>query len=166
MLKWLITLVDPQIEDYLAIPDSSFHNGQLIVKKHIYNTILSNSTVENFPKSLKQYDTVIVMNVLVYALNAFDYLETLHSKLKINGILIFHDRWFDNWVKSSKCKTAGYYTNVLQVSKPILDHFLSFYELQPFLSTNQTDFQIMRSRDWCGWKDDERGYWAVVKKIK
>ena len=65
-----------------------------------------------------------MMNVLVYSLDAFEFLETIHHSLKVGGLLIFHDRWFSNIAVSSTCKTAGFFTNVLQVSKGLLDHFL------------------------------------------
>lgn len=112
----------------------------------------------------KQFDTVVVMNVLVYSRDAFDFLETVYGSLRPGGLLIFHDRWFLDTVKSSECKTAGFEVNMIEVSKTLLDHFLSKFQHRPFLSTEQTELQIMRSRDWCGWKDDEQGYWAAVTK--
>ena len=47
----------------------------------------------------------------------------------------------------------------------ILDFNLSFYDTQPFLSTEQTEGQKMRSGYWCQGLDDERGYWAAVRKL-
>lgn len=166
-----VTLVDPQIDDYITIRGCTYHSGVFQVQNKRYPTILNNTTVEKFGASqkqqglLNQYDTVIMMNVLVYSLDAIEFLETLHYSLKKNGLLIFHDRWFNDSIKSSNCKTAGFFTNVLQVSEKMLSHFLSFYDVKPFISTKQTEGQILRSSHWCGWQDDEMGYWAAVRKL-
>lgn len=77
----------------------------------------------------QKYDTVIVMNVLVYALDAFEFLSTVHNALKPGGLLLFHDRYFDNWAKSSKCKTAGFTVNVLQVTSIFEAVVLKLYSI-------------------------------------
>jgi hypothetical protein len=166
-----VTLIDPQVDDYITIRGCTYHSGVFQVNGQRYKTHLNNTTVEKFGAAQRaaglthRYDTVIMLNVLVYSLDAFDFLTTLHESLKPGGLLIFHDRWFSDIVKSSRCKTAGFFTNVLQVSKLLLDHFLSFYDTQPFLSTEQTEGQKMRSGYWCQGLDDERGYWAAVRKL-
>lgn len=166
-----VTLIDPQVDDYIKIRGCTYHSGVFQVGGRRYKTHLNNTTVEKFGAWQRaqglthRFDTVVMMNVLVYSLDAFDFLETLHESLKLGGLLIFHDRWFSDILKSHRCKTAGFFTNVLQVSKTVLDHFLSFYDTQPFLSTEQTEGQKMRSGYWCQGLDDERGYWAAVRKI-
>jgi hypothetical protein len=179
-----VTLVDPQIFDYRSIAASSFASGKLVVPARQamatassassssslpppgYPTVLSNLTVEEFSRHLggKQYDTVVMMNVLVYARNALEFLSSLHASLKVGGTLIFHDRWFADSVTSSQCKTAGFSIHIIQVRKPLLDHFLSHYSAGPLLSSRQTAGQLDRSKNWCKWKDDEMGYWAIVRK--
>jgi len=164
-----VTLVDPQIYDYKEIPASSYFSGKLEVPfRKPYETTLSNLTVEAFGKQLKgrQYDTVVMMNVLVYARNALDFLTTLHASLKVGGTLIFHDRWFQDSVVSSNCRTAGFAMHIIQVRKNVLEHLLSHFENTPFLSEKQTKGQLDRSKNWCKWKDDEMGFWAIVKKRK
>ena len=165
-----VTLVDPMIKDYQKIARCSFGNGTLL---GIMNTTLVPSTVESYGARFAggggssgrnssgsgsgsgsgsvavggrvwpQYDTVIDMNVLVYAQDAFKFLETLHRSLKVGGLLVFHERWFENHVKSSKCKVSGFEVNVIQVGKTLLDHFLSHYSRAPFYSTNQTRDQVL-----------------------
>jgi hypothetical protein len=191
-----ITLVDPQIDDYKKIDASSYYSGNLKIPaippvtndssgsrsgsgygsvegipQRTYPTKLSNLTVEEYGKINKneynKYDTVIMMNVLVYAQNAIDFLNTLHKTLKLGGILIFHDRWFSDSVSSSHCKTAGFAMHIIQVKQNLLKHFFdSSFTKEPLLSTAQTEGQIDRSKNWCKWKDDEMGYWAILRKIK
>ena len=113
---------------------------------------LSNLTVETYhiAHSGVQYDTVVMMNVLVYSQNAFLFLQTLYDMLKPGGLLIFHERWFKDSPKSSRCNTAGFFTNILQVSKGLLDHFLTAFPDKLFFSTNYTENQIRRMHHWCG----------------
>jgi hypothetical protein len=162
-----VVLVDPRINDYKTIPACTYGSGQFMVNGISYHTELSTSPVEVFDTdkpARRQFDTVICMNVLVYAQNAYKFLETLYKSVKPGGLLIFHDRWFDNVPKSSTCKMAGFLVNILEVKKVVLDHFLSFFDDKPFLSTNQTHNQMRRSRDWCLNLDKEQGYWAALRK--
>eukprot|EP01039_Chlorochromonas_danica_P000649 gene649-704_t len=168
-----VTLLDPLIYHYQTIKHCPYYNGQFTVNNTVYPTILSNLSIEAFGTTLASrpledlYDTVILMNVIVYAQNALKILETIYSALKPNGLLIFHDRYFDNWIHSSKCKTAGFIVNIQQVSQTVLQHFLdSAFSREPFFNTNQTKEQIERSRDWCKWSDDEKAYFVIVRKVK
>ena len=70
------------------------------------------------PAAFEQFDTVIVMNVLVYSRNAFEFLETLYRTLKPGGLLIFHDRYFDDPVKSSRCVSVS----LLPIFFPLATH--------------------------------------------
>ena len=108
-----ITLVEPQIHDYRKIQGCSYQHGHLLGLP----TTLVAKPVEDFGKeNTIQFDTIIDMNVLVYVQDALSYLTTLYNSLKMYGILIFHERWFNDSVKSSKCKSAGYNHNVIIIT--------------------------------------------------
>lgn len=114
------TLVDPQINVYKKIIGCSYSSGKLLN----LNTTLYSKTTEDLNDSgslaSESFDTVIHMNVLVYARDAFVYLHTLYRILKPGGLLLFHERYFENHVVSSTCKTAGFDINIIQVSKKLL----------------------------------------------
>jgi len=157
-----ITLVEPQIHEYRKIQGCSYQHGHLLGLP----TKLVAKTVEDFGKeNTIQFDTIIDMNVLVYVQDALVYLTTLYNSLKMNGTLIFHERWFPDSVRSSKCTRAGYNHNVIQVRKELLDHFLSKFSTDIFINTNQSVHQIHRSKAWCKWQDDEMAYFVIAKKI-
>lgn len=157
-----ITLVDPQLNIYKTIAGCSYASGSLLNLK----TTLHSATTEEIADSLatESFDTVIHMNVLVYVRDAFKYLETMYRILKPGGMLLFHERWFDNPVVSSTCRTAGFDINIIQVTKKLLEHFLSFFDKEPYYSEEQTKYMISRSKEWCNWKDDETAFFVAVRK--
>ena len=113
-----------------------------------------------------QYDTVIVMNVLVYSRNAFQFLETIYRTLKPGGLLLFHDRYFDNIEQSSTCKMSGFITHMIQVRSNFIEYFLSseFFEQLPYKNTTQNEHQKRRNREWCPNLDDEKGTFVALRK--
>ena len=97
-----VTLVDPLIWPYGKLEGCSYQGGTLKVNGTAYPTTLFNTSTETFGKghgkkeflirplnyvvpNASQFDTVIVMNVLVYSNNAFEFLETLHRVLAGEG---------------------------------------------------------------------------------
>jgi SAM-dependent methyltransferase len=167
---------------------SYFHSepnhGRLKVNQTFYPTTLVNTSVEAFghkllgdgvlnikdldyvPEGVELYDTVIVMNVMVYSRNAFQFLETLYRTLKPGGLLFFHDRFFDNLESSSHCKMAGFLTHMIQVRSEFIEYFLSeeFFEHVPYYNTTQNEDQRRRGREWCPGNDVELGVFAALRK--
>ena len=167
-----IVLLDPMLPNYKKIQSCPFQSGSLEVNGKSYKTKLEATTVEEFGRLNKlketpqQYDTVICMNVLVYARNAFKFLETLYHSVKPGGLLLFHDRWFEDPATSSQCRMSGFLVNIIQVKKIMLDHFLSKFELASgYVNTNQTAGQRFRQQNWCP-RDNERAYFVAVRKPK
>ena len=163
-----VTLVEPLLNGYMEINGCSYHTGSLVVNGRSLPTSLSNLTAEQFGvTNSKQYDTVIIMNVAGYALNLFTLLQALYDATKPNGILIFHERYYLNYLQSSNCNAASFRGNyIIMPTKGLMDHFLSFYGREPYYSLNQTKEAVSRSKDWCRWLDDELSYWACVRKNK
>jgi SAM-dependent methyltransferase len=159
--------VDTQVDDYRKIESSTYSTGEFVVFEKSYKTVLSNLSAEAFGQTISEgaFDTVIMMNVLVYSQDALAFLTTIHKALRPGGMLLFHDRYFPDPVTSSKCKFVGFAMNIIEVNQPVLEHFLSFFSKEPYFSTRQTAGQIHRSKAWCHWLDDEVGYWVAVRKL-
>ena len=115
-----------------AYPTTLFNTSETFGKRYLGEGVLNKTPLNYVVPNASQFDTVIVMNVLVYSNNAFEFLETLHRVLTPGGLLLFHDRYFLNMVQSSKCKTAGFQSHMIQVVKPFLEHFFSFFETEPY----------------------------------
>lgn len=168
-----VTLVDPLLDHYKTVARCPYATGSLKINDTSYPTTLVNTSIEVFGEKMLvgqqlqgTYDTVILMNVLVYAQDALKILEIMYASLKMGGLLLFHDRFFEDSVRSSRCKTAGFIVNVLQVSKGLLDHFLDHFSHEPFFNANQTAEQLSRSVNWCLRQDNEVGYFVAVRKDK
>lgn len=170
-----VTLVDPLMEHYLQISRVTYRRpGSLSINETDYPAVLHLMTIERFhdevllPQNLEgAFDTVILMNVIVYAQDAFKIMETMYRALKMGGLLIFHDRYFEDVVKNSRCKMSGFYTNVIEIPKFLLDHFInSGFSRKPFFFGNQTEEQKYRSANWCLWLDSEIGYFTVITKTQ
>lgn len=72
----------------------------------------------------KQYDTLISINVLEHVQDAFQYLANLFTTLRSGGLLIFHDRYYDD-----ASITNGDLFHPVRIKKVVLDHFLSGFEI-------------------------------------
>tara|TARA_B110000090_G_C13368567_1_gene441056 strand:- start:740 stop:1927 length:1188 start_codon:yes stop_codon:yes gene_type:complete len=182
-----VTLVDPLLTNYARLEGCSYADGNLIIKGKPYETKLINTSVEVFghdflgpdvllkkslsyaPENVILYDTVVVMNVLVYSRNAFEFLETVYRSLKPGGLLIFHDRWFDDVMpieRSTRCKMSGFLQHMIQVRKDFLQYFLGeeFFEQAPYHNSTRNEHQLFRMREWCPNMDDERAYFVALRK--
>ncbi len=64
------------------------------------------------------------------------------------GLLIFHDRWFDNIAVSSTCKPSDFYRDLIQLKRPVLSltHLLTHlltHSLTHLLTHSLTYFRYL-----------------------
>jgi len=156
-----VVLVDPLIYDYKKIPGCTYEKGSFLG----YRAELVSSGIECFRSlSEEKFDTVIMINVLEYGVDALKILTTLYDSLKVKGLLIFQERWYEDSVKSSKCITYDH--DPIQVRKPLLEHFLSHFEDRLFFNSDKTEVQRARGEKGCRYLDDEREFTVVARKVK
>ena len=156
-----VTLVDPLINIYPTIEGCTYSSGRL---EGLKTTLVSSTTEQYGEVSNKQFDTVIAINVLVYAKNALEFLNTIHKSLKIGGLLIFQERIFDDRHLSVECE-GWHKLNVIQIRYPLMAHFLSHYTLEPFISTKESEGQKLRFQQYGSCQKDFT-YWVALRKIK
>lgn len=183
-----ITLVDPLLWPYGKLDGCTYQGGVFKInstsksypttlyntsvekwgERHFGESVLLQTPIDYLPANVtitQQYDTVIVMNTLVYSNNAFKFLETVYRSLKPGGLLLFHDRYFEDiGMAASRCKMLDFTHICLGVKKPLIEHFLSFFTTTPFFNTEQNERQKFRSREWCPGHDQELGYFVAVRK--
>jgi len=71
------------------------------------------------------YDTLISINVIEHVQDAFKYFNSLYHALKPNGLLIFHDRYYDD----EKSIVGGDHYHPIRIKRIVLDKFLSFFNI-------------------------------------
>lgn len=90
-----ITLVDPLIDEYYnSNPYCTYKNDVLLGHK----VIRVNATAEDFraPEG-KQFDTIVLINMIEHVRNAFLAYQNIFSTLKEGGVVIFHERFWPNY---------------------------------------------------------------------
>ena len=125
-----LTLSDPNVRAYMTqVKECSYKNGTLIGFDHIPTTILGLKSEEmySFPNT---FDTILMINVLEHTQNAYQILQNLYNALKINGILIFAERWWDHLYeeKSYQIDTLHPIRIKFYVWKWFTDHFIALYD--------------------------------------
>jgi SAM-dependent methyltransferase len=176
-----IHLSDPIQDQYVTIEGCTyFQKNAFEVNKRKYPTVLHNLATEDWGKWARQeriekndpahltFDTVIFVNSLPYHKDAVETLTTLFEATKPGGLLIFSDRWYENWISSSTCGAFAFNVNPVQVSKLMIYHFLSKFHGEPFLSFQPT-FEQQHASEWhCFGQvvDFEPGMYVAVTKLQ
>ena len=95
------------------------------------------------------YDTLISINVIEHVQDAFKYFSSLYHALKPNGLLIFHDRYYED----EKSLAGGDHYHPIRIKRIVLDKFLSLFTI---IYNNCT-------ANYNGRKN-EFGYYVIAKK--
>mmetsp|Transcript_21399 Transcript_21399/g.50876 ORF Transcript_21399/g.50876 Transcript_21399/m.50876 type:complete len:413 (-) Transcript_21399:165-1403(-) len=87
-----------------------------------------------------QYDTLVSINVIEHVQNAYSYLTGLHRALKPGGLLIYHDRFFDD-PNEGNCVLGVNHYHPIRITRMVLDMFLDQFE-EIFRSTEPTSRMV------------------------
>lgn len=131
-----ITLLDPLIDEYVNHPNCIYKNKTI---NGIPINII-NSPIESFDTD-ELFDVVIIINVLEHCYNVDMIFEKIFKILKVGGILIFSDVYFDD------VKTILY--NIYDAGHPIK---VSKGKIESFIKRFETifdkRFHKLYSQDW------------------
>lgn len=96
----------------------------------------------------QQFDTLISINVIEHVQDAFTYLAQLYHSLRSGGLLILHERYYDN-----HGLLQGDRYHPVRIKRPVLDHFLSGFEILFNNCSASYDGRV-----------GEQGYYIIAKK--
>jgi len=135
LLKWTGNAVasDSRRDEYHAFPVTVESNG---------GELLSTGAI-------KQYDTLVSINVLEHVQDAFAYLTGLYLSLRKGGLLIFHERYYDD-----KSILDGDKYHPVRIKRLVLDIFLRGFEI---LFNNCSAHYDGRPL--------EKGYYVIASKL-
>ena len=129
--------------------------GEILTKNH-FSSIPLSTTIESqslnkteIKENIAQYDTVISINVIEHTQDVLKYLTGLYLSLKDNGLLIFHERYYNDHEISN-----GDVYHPIRIKRIILDRFLMGFDI---LFNNC-------SANYEG-RIGEEGYYVIARKL-
>jgi SAM-dependent methyltransferase len=125
-----ITLLDPGIEGYLKdVPTVAYKDKKL----RGHDVTLLSVGAEALSQT-NAFDTVVFINMLEHVEDAFQVLTNTHRALRVGGLLIFAERWWDHYKfetpvsSDGKDGQADHLLHPIRVKRLVLEHFLSHFE--------------------------------------
>ena len=118
-----ITLWEPGVNFYIQnTPTCAYKNGFLGNR----SAILVQAGAEDlvFPE---MFDSLMMINVLEHTRNIFVILHNIYTTLKPGGLLIFNDRWWNDFNHRKTIDLDMLY-HPIRCYREVFDHFLSFFE--------------------------------------
>ena len=121
-----ITLADPLMLFYHKhVPSCPYRDGSLLGHP---TSFIATGAEDLFLQGV--YDTVIMMNVLEHVQDALQVLHNLHAAVRIGGVLVFSERWYDaKWLAyETSGKPFWDVLHPVNVKRAVLDTLLDHYE--------------------------------------
>mmetsp|Transcript_19950 Transcript_19950/g.20062 ORF Transcript_19950/g.20062 Transcript_19950/m.20062 type:complete len:99 (+) Transcript_19950:1-297(+) len=98
---------------------------------------------------MKQYDTLISINVLEHVQDAFSYMTGLYLSLRKGGLLILHERYYND-----RTVLDGDKYHPIRIKRVVLDFFLEGFEI--IFNNCSAHYEGRRG---------EKGYYVVATKL-
>jgi hypothetical protein len=157
-----ITLIEPNALNYMKLNNCAYRGGHLrghpvsiisktieiVMKTRRQNKFLSNST--------EYYSVLISINVVEHVSDALEYFRGLYDLLEDNGLIIFHERWYDYPQQGDCVLDSAENLHPIRITKWMIETFLNQFETL-YINFNKTSRQI-RSRCL------ERGVYFIGRK--
>lgn len=115
-----VTLLDPLLDRYFDQPHCSYKSKKLSG----FDVSCINGRLEDID-FVEMFDTAIMINVIEHCLDAIKALSNYTKLLKVGGIAIFHERYWDRF-DPNKMYDIGH---PIRVKKFILDEFKKQFEM-------------------------------------
>jgi hypothetical protein len=153
-----LTVWEPSAERYMKeVPTCSYKNSKLARYGNFkgvhddFEVIINSKGGELLGNNSEyiQYDTLISINVIEHVQDAFKYFTGLYKSIKTGGLLIFHDRYYDD-----DTVVGGDHYHPIRIKKSVIDRFLSGFNI---IYNNCTAHYDNRK--------NEKGYYVVARKL-
>jgi SAM-dependent methyltransferase len=90
-------------------------------------TVIINAGAEHLDLMVDVVDTLMIVNVLEHVQNVITILRNVYNALKVGGILIFNDRWWDNYRPGETMDLDTLY-HPIRLKKSVILQFLSGFD--------------------------------------
>ena len=138
-----ITLVEPNALAYMELNNCAYRGGSLRGRPV---TIIAESIEALLKKrrenatTTERYAALVSMNVIEHVSDALEYFRGLYDLLEPNGLLIFHERWYDYPAQGDCVLQGAEDLHPIRITRWILDRFLDQFE-PIFVNYNRTKRQ-------------------------
>ncbi|CAF3193612.1 unnamed protein product [Rotaria sp. Silwood2] len=142
-----ITLIEPNALDYMKLNNCAYRGGHLrgypisIIAESIEVIIKKRRQQKSYLNSTKYYSALISMNVVEHVNDALEYFRGLYDLLEDNGLLIFHERWFDYPQQGDCVLQSVEHLHPIRITKWVIDKFLHQFNTL-YVNFNQTRRQL------------------------
>ena len=158
-----ITLIEPNALDYMKLNNCAYRGGHLrghpvsIIAESIETIIENRREHKKRSKPVESYSALISINVVEHVKDALEYFRSLYDLLEENGLLIFHERWYDVPQNGDCVLDNAEYLHPIRITKWVIDTFLD--QFQPlYVNLNRTTRQTYSP---C----EEHGIYFIGRKI-
>ena len=149
------TVFEPGADGYVKnVQSCSYRTGRLETwagvapSHHAFPVVVRSSGGELLLQGAEAYDTLVSINVLEHVQDAFNYLQGLHSALRPGGLLVFHERFYDD-----AAVVQGDEYHPVRVKRAVIDTFLAAFDV--VFNNCQHDYDG---------RPGEVGYYVVARK--
>jgi hypothetical protein len=142
-----ITLIEPNALEYMKLNNCAYRGGHLrgypvsIVADSIEVIMKKRRENKSHRNSSEYYSALISINVVEHVSDALEYFRGLYDLLEDNGLLIFHERWYDYPQQADCLLNNPEDLHPIRITKWVIDRFLDQFE-PLFVNLNRTERQI------------------------
>jgi SAM-dependent methyltransferase len=125
-----IHLLDPLMPRYVDHPHCTYRSGQL--RLHDGRMVPIDAAYAMPIEDLRpevSYDLVVLINVIEHCMDAEKAFSQVWNMLSPGGVLIFHDKYFDEAEVAATILTSYDTAHPIKVGHAVIDNFLSRFRL-------------------------------------
>ncbi|CAF0964520.1 unnamed protein product [Didymodactylos carnosus] len=157
-----ITILEPNAISYMKLNNCKYKGGHL--KGHSIEII--SDSIESFMEKQRKlsttnhklYSIVVAINVVEHVQDAIEYFHAIYNLIEINGLVIFHERWFDHPRDGDCVLEDAERLHPIRITKFVIDIFLNQFETL-FINYNKT---LRQQKSVC----KEQGVYFIGRKTK
>jgi hypothetical protein len=126
-----ITLIEPNALEYMKMNNCAYRGGHL---RGYPVTIIPESIEQLMQKrrrkkiSLTYYSALMSINVVEHVNDALEYFRGLYDLLEDNGLLMFHERWYDYPQQGDCVLDSAENLHPIRITRWVIDQFLDQFE--------------------------------------
>jgi SAM-dependent methyltransferase len=142
-------LLEPNAINYASMVRTSPYRHGSVEGIDEGKLVVINAGAEQLDLMPNSFDTLMIINVLEHVQNAIKILRNVYNALKPGGLLIFSERWWDNYRASEHMDLDTLY-HPIRIKKCVITTFLSGFESIYEIRDRESKSYSMENRNFNG----------------